>query len=210
VVRVSFSRRGYLAGMAASSSSTAKVHQLKVVLQGAEPPIWRRLQVPASMTLAELHAVLQVAMGWEDCHLHQFEIAGVTYGVDDGEGWGPAPKDERRARLDRVARKGTRVVYQYDFGDSWEHDIDVEDVIAAEEGKAYPICVDGERACPPEDCGGIWGYEEFLAAVADPDHDEHDRFLEWVGEEFDPERFDLAAVNRALAPARRRRAPSRV
>ncbi len=165
--------------------------------------------MPASTTLAELHALLQAAMGWEDYHLHQFEIAGVTYSTDDGEGWGPAPKDERRARLDRVARKGTRLVYEYDFGDSWEHDIKVEDVLDAEDGKVYPACVAGERACPPEDCGGVWGYEEFLAALADSHHDEHDHLLEWVGGEFDPERLDLAAVNRALAPTGRRRAPSR-
>jgi len=196
--------------MAASGSPTAKVHQLKVVLRGADPPIWRRLQVPSGMTLAELHAVLQVAMGWDDYHLHQFEIAGVTYGIDDGEGWGPAPRDERRAKLDRVARKGTGFVYEYDFGDGWEHDIHVEDVLAADMGKPYPICLGGERACPPEDCGGVWGYEEFLAAIADPDHDEHDRFLEWSGGEFDPESFGLAAVNRALTPTRRRRASSRV
>ena len=210
MVRDPLRRRGYLPGMAASGSPTAKVQQLKVVLRGAEPPLWRRLHVPAGMTLAELHAVLQVAMGWEDCHLHQFEIAGVTYGIDDGEGWGPAPKDERRARLDRVAPKGTRFVYEYDFGDSWEHDIHVEDVLAAEKGKPYPICVAGERACPPEDCGGVWGYDDFLRALADPAHEDREELLEWVGEEFDPERFDLAAVNRALAPAGRRRTPSRV
>jgi len=192
--------------MAASGSSTTKVHQLKVVLRGVEPSIWRRLQVPASTTLAELHGVVQVAMGWQDCHLHQFEIAGVTYGIDDGEGWGPAPKDERHTRLDSVAGKGTGFTYEYDFGDGWEHDIDVEDVLDAEVGKAYPACIAGERSCPPEDCGGTWGYENFLAALADPDHDE---LLEWVGGEFDPEHLDLVAVNRALAPTRRRSAPSR-
>jgi hypothetical protein len=193
--------------MAAPGSST-KVHQLKVVLRGAEPPIWRRLQVPASTTLAELHRVLQIAMGWEDYHLHQFDIGGVSYGIDDGEGWGPAPKDERRAKLARVAPKGTRFTYEYDFGDSWEHDITVEVVLDAEDDKTYPVCVAGKRACPPEDCGGVWGYEEFLAVLADPHHDEHDRFLEWAGGEFDPEHLDLPTVNRALAPARPRRTPS--
>ncbi len=161
------------------------------------------------MTLAELHGVVQVAMGWQGYHLHQFVIADVTYGVDDGEGWGPAPKDERRTRLDTLTGKGTRFTYEYDFGDSWEHDIDVEDVLDAESGKAYPACIAGDRSCPPEDCGGAWGYENFLAALADPDHGEHDELLEWVGGEFDPEHFDLVAVNRALAPTRRRSAPSR-
>lgn len=151
------------------------------------------------MTLAELHRVLQVAMGWDDYHLHEFEIAGVRYGTDDGEGWGPAPKDERRTRLDRVARKGTRFTYEYDFGDGWEHDVEVEDVLDAEAGEAYPACTAGERACPPEDCGGVWGYGELLAAIADPDHDEHEALLEWVGGAFDPEHLDLAGVNRVLA-----------
>jgi len=188
-----------------ASGSTTKIHQLKVVVQGADPPIWRRLHVPATTTLADLHMVLQVAMGWEDCHLHQFHIAGKIYGIDDGEGWGPAPIDERRTRLDQLGRKGTRFTYEYDFGDSWEHDITVEAVLDADNGTTSPACVAGERACPPEDCGGVWGYEQLLAAIAYPDHDDHDHFLEWVGDEFDPARLDLAAINRALDPVRRRR-----
>ena len=193
----------------AGSGSYTPIYQLKVALRGAEPPIWRRLQVPAGMKLAELHRALQVAMGWDDYHLHEFEVAGVRYGADDGEGWGPAPKDERRTRLDRVASKGTRFTYEYDFGDGWEHDIEVEDVLDAEAGKAYPVCTAGQRACPPEDCGGVWGYEGFLAAVSDPSHEDHERQLEWVGGEFDPEHLDLAAVNQVLAFTRRR-AASRV
>lgn len=189
-------------------ASSARIHQLKVVLRGARPPIWRRLQVPSDMTLAELHRVVQVAMGWQNYHLHQFEIAGVTYGVDDGEGWGPAPEDEGRTRLDRVAGKGTRFTYEYDFGDSWEHVITVEDVLDAGPGRTYPVCIAGKRACPPEDCGGVWGYEGFLAAVADPDHEEHEQLLEWAGGQFDSEYLDLAAVNRAFA-ARGQRTVSR-
>lgn len=165
--------------------------------------------MPGSITLADLHGVVQVAMGWQGYHLHQFEIAGVTYGTDDGEGWGPAPEDERRTRLDSVAGKGTTFSYEYDFGDSWEHDIDVEEVLEAETGKAYPACIAGERSCPPEDCGGTWGYENLLAALANPDHDQHDELLVWVGGRFDPEYLDIVAVNRALAPTRRRSAPSR-
>jgi hypothetical protein len=208
VVRDSLPRHGYPPAVARSASPTVNVHQIKVVLRGAEPPIWRRLQVPASMTLADLHHVLQVAMGWGDCHLHQFTIAGVRYGIDDGEGWGLACKDERRAKLYQVARKGATFGYEYDFGDGWEHDIFVENVIPVE--AAYPVCLAGERACPPEDCGGVWGYDDFLRALADPAREDGEELLEWVVGEFDPERFDLAAVNRALAPAGRQRTPSRV
>lgn len=151
------------------------------------------------MTLARLHDVIQMAMGWDDYHLHEFEIGGVRYGIDDGEGWGPPPKDERRARLHQVAPVGTTVAYQYDFGDCWDHDIEVEAVLPAEAGQRYPVCLAGEGACPPEDCGGTWGFAELLEVLADPDHEEHERMLQWVGGAFDPEHFDLGAVNETLS-----------
>lgn len=151
------------------------------------------------MTLARLHDVIQMAMGWDDYHLHEFEIGGVRYGINDGEGWGPPPKDERRARLHHVAPVGTTVAYQYDFGDCWDHDIEVEAVLPAEAGQRYPVCLAGEGACPPEDCGGTWGFAELLEVLADPDHEEHERMLQWVGGAFDPEHFDLAAVNETLS-----------
>jgi hypothetical protein len=167
-----------------------RVYQLKATITGIRPPVWRRLLVEADTTLLGVHEVLQAAFGWWDCHLHEFEVDGVRYGTDDGEGWGPPPKDERRGRLGRVAKAGSVVHYVYDFGDNWQHKIVVEKVLAAETGVSYPVCVGGRRACPPEDCGGVWGYQDFLAAIGDANHEDHESMLDWVGGQFDPEAFD--------------------
>jgi len=166
-----------------------RVYQLKATIVGTKPPVWRRLLVSETTTLANLHEILQAAFGWWDCHLHEFEIGGARYGADDGDGWGAPPKDERRARLGTVASERSVLKYVYDFGDDWEHKVVVEKILPAEAGANYPACIGGRRACPPEDCGGVWGYEEFLAAISDPEHDEHDSMLEWVGGEFDPGAF---------------------
>jgi hypothetical protein len=175
----------------------ATVHQLKIALRDTE--VWRRVHVPSTATLARLHDVIQRAMEWQDYHLHEFEIAGVRYGIDDGEDWGDPPKDERRAKLDRVAPVGISFAYQYDFGDCWDHDIEVEALLPKEAGKLYPMCVAGAGACPPEDCGGTTGFAELLEVLADPEHDEHESMLEWVGGGFGAEDFDLAAVNESLS-----------
>jgi hypothetical protein len=182
-------------------TTTDTVHQLDVTLDDVEPPVWRRVEVPSSITLAGLHTVIQQAMGWQDYHLHQFEIGDTVYGVDDGEGWGPPIVDEKRTRLGDVAPEGTAFSYQYDFGDSWEHLVNVEQVAAPVGGTSYPRCVDGERACPPEDCGGAWGYAELLDALADPRHERHEELVEWVGGSFDPAKFDLEDVNARLRRA---------
>lgn len=167
-----------------------QILQLKATIVGIKPPVWRRLLVAESATLSDLHDALQGAFGWYDCHLHEFEIDGVRYGTDDGEGWGPPVKDERRGRLGKVASVGTTIRYVYDFGDDWVHKVAVEKMLPADPKIRYPVCVAGKRACPPEDCGGVWGYEHLLAAISDPHHPEHEEMLEWVGGSFDPEEFD--------------------
>ncbi|MGA7965646.1 MAG: plasmid pRiA4b ORF-3 family protein [Gammaproteobacteria bacterium] len=175
------------------------VYQIKVVLRHIRPPIWRRLQVPADITLGELHDILQIAMGWEEAHLHQFIVNGECYGTLDSE-FLTDLQDESRYRLSDLAGKGGRLAYEYDFGDGWMHELKIEKTLAAEPGKHYPLCLAGERACPPEDCGGLPGYERLLAVLADPQHTEHEDMLDWIGDEaFDPEAFDPAAVNAALA-----------
>jgi len=176
-------------------TSTDTVHQLEVTLDDVEPPVWRRIDVPSSITLAGLHTVIQKAMGWHGYHLHQFEIGDTVYGL---EGWGPPIVDETRTRLGDVAPGGTVFGYQYDFGDSWEHGIRVSQVAEPAAGTTYPRCVAGERACPPEDCGGAWGYTELLDALADPRHERHEELREWVGGSFDPAAFHLEGVNARL------------
>lgn len=182
------------------------IHQLKVTLRDVRPPIWRRLQVPSTISLGDLHFVLQAAIGWDDYHLHMFSAGGEIYSDDRVEdSWGDRPKDEVRARLDKVAPLGARLRYEYDFGDGWEHDIVIEKVLPPESGVTYPRCLTGRRACPPEDCGGPWGYARLLAAIADPEGTEDSELLEWVENDFDPYAFDPATVNALFAPRSRRR-----
>ncbi|MFQ5973697.1 MAG: plasmid pRiA4b ORF-3 family protein [Alphaproteobacteria bacterium] len=192
--------------MAAKSKNQPVIYQLKVTIENIRPPVWRRLQVPGDITLGSLHDVLQTAFGWTDSHLHQFVIGDTYFAVPDPEdaGWGPRARDERRARLTDVIRRGAkRFVYEYDFGDGWEHEIIVEEILAPETGTAYPRCLVGRRACPPEDCGGPWGYAELLETIRNPQHPDHVEMRDWVGEEFDPEHFDLDAVNAQLKPQAR-------
>ena len=186
---------------ARASAVPASIHQLKVTLQGIRPPIWRRLRVPSDATLAKLHRILQVALGWEDGHLHRFRVGGLTYG-DRGVLGDVVDRSERTARLDRVASsERSTLCYEYDFGDGWELAIVVEAVLPPEAGVRYPVCVAGKRACPPEDCGGPWGYGELLDAIGNPLHPAHADRLAWLGGPFNPEAFDLEEVNRRLARA---------
>jgi len=186
----------------AKEAQPGPIYQLKITLRGSKPPIWRRVQVPGEITLYKLHQIIQVAMGWMDEHLHQFTIGGINYGEPAPE-WGMEVKSERRAHLHQVApAEKARLTYEYDFGDSWYHEILVEKIVPPEPGVQYPTCVTGKRAGPPEDVGGVWGYEGFLEAIRDPRHPEHDEYLEWVGDEFDPEAFDCAEVNAALQQLR--------
>jgi hypothetical protein len=176
--------------------TTAEIYQIKVTLNGSKPPIWRRIQVPGNYTLAQMHAVLQVVMGWTNSHLHAFTVGGISFGHPDPE---LDFEDERKVRLSQlVPEEKARFLYEYDFGDNWEHVLEVEKILPPEPGAQYPVCLAGKRAGPPEDCGGVWGYADFLEAIRDPEHPEHEEMREWVGGEFDPEAFDREAINREL------------
>ena len=182
----------------AKRSTTRVVYQIKVTLKGSKPPIWRRMQVTSETTLAQLHRILQGVMGWEGYHLYQFEVSGMEYGdprmLEEMEG-----EDARRVTLETLVRgEKFKFLYEYDFGDSWDHELLVEKILPVEARKRYPVCLTGKRACPPEDCGGIWGYASFLEAIQDPQHPEHEEMVDWVGGEFDPEAFDLEEVNNEL------------
>ena len=174
------------------------VLQVRITLRYVDnPPVWRQVLIPAAYPLSRVHRVVQVAMGWEDCHMHAFRIGKTTYGPDPEDE--PGYADETKARLADVARVRTRIGYEYDFGDSWEHELVVEARTVAQAGQTYPACIAGKGACPPEDCGGTYGFAELKEVLAGPDSEERDEMLEWVDEDFDPAHFDLAAANAAVA-----------
>jgi hypothetical protein len=196
-------RRGAVgrSGNSAGAATGRTVHRVKITLRGSKPPIWRRLEVPSGITLARLHEAIQESFGWHGGHLWVFETPYGYYGVPDPE---LGHRSATSKKLGDVAqRTGDRIRYTYDFGDDWEHDIVVEDVLTAEAGVAYPRCVAGRRAGPPDDCGGIWGYAELVEILADPGHGEHQERLDWLGlnsaDDFDPAGFDLEEVNDALS-----------
>ena len=175
-----------------------QIYQLKITLRGSTPPIWRRVMVPGKFSLYKLHQVIQMAMGWTNRHLHQFIIDGQYYGIPSSEDW-ETVIDESCYALSQIAPHAKRkFVYEYDFGDSWEHEIVVEKIPPPETGVKYPMCIKGKRACPPEDVGGVWGYATFLEAINDPTHEEHDSYVEWIGGEFDSEEFNLDQINQGL------------
>jgi len=186
------------------SAPSSAVYQLKITLRGSKPPIWRRLQVPGDIKLNRLHEVFQAAMGWADSHLHQFIDPPVIYSVPSEDDFpGVERLDERRFQLaDLVRREKASFLYEYDFGDSWEHEVVLEKILPPESGVKYPMCLDGKRACPPEDCGGVWGYDSFLEAIQNPDHPEYEDMLEWIGGSFDPEAFEVEKVNKELRKLR--------
>ena len=169
----------------------APIYQVRLDLQGAHPPIWRRLLLPSDLTLDVIHDVIQAAMGWLNEHLHAFTSGDQEIGDPSLGEWGLGIIDEQDVTLDDVLEKvGDKLKYEYDFGDSWHHVLKLEKILPVDPDEEYPICVKGKRACPPEDVGGIWGYQNFLDAMADETHPDHDMMMEWVGGTFDPEDFD--------------------
>lgn len=176
------------------------VYQLKISLEGSRPPIWRRVLVPGEFTLADLHHVVQIVMGWESYHMHRFEAGGVNYGEPDPNL--EFVNDAAVTLLQLFKRPKFKFRYEYDFGDSWRHTLVVEKIMEPQAGEEYPMCLAGKQACPPEDVGGVWGYYSFLEAMDDARHPEHKRMREWYGRKFDPDKFDLDAVNRKLAQLR--------
>jgi hypothetical protein len=199
---VTFGSEGEL--VSPGTSKPISIYQIKVTLADSQPPIWRRIQVRSDITLARLHGVLQAVMGWTDMHLHQFVIREKYYGVPDEDEVGLSkPVDEGKYSLsDVVSGENSAFAYDYDFGDNWEHELVVEKVLPPQKGVRYPLCLAGARACPPEDVGGIPGYENFREAIGDPQHPDHKVLSEWIGGSFDPEAFDLDEVNQLLRAMR--------
>lgn len=185
-------------------ASAERVCELDISLKGVKPRVWRRLVVPARANLGWLHAAIQLAMGWSNSHMHRFVIRRKSYSdpsfeLDDLEGDPPVADEHRFALADVAGEPERRFTYEYDFGDSWVHSIRVRDLRDAEAGEsATALCTAGASACPPEDCGGPWGYQNLLDVVIDPKNEEQRALKRWLGPNFDPARFDREGANQLL------------
>jgi hypothetical protein len=182
-------------------ASSIPLYQLKINLKWSKPPIWRRVLVRADMSLDRLHDLIQAAMGWTNSHLHQFIVGHTFYGQPDpgSAGMGDETLNEKRytvADLAPAAKK--RFIYEYDFGDGWQHELTLEKVLPPNTAFKHSVCVAGKNSCPPDDCGGIGGYYELLEILADPKHPEHEEMKDWIGGEFDAAQFNLNEVNAVL------------
>ena len=170
------------------------VFRLRIQLRDVEPVVWRRVLVPGSVRMAKLAYMLIAAMGWNNSHLHAFEVSGKRYGMHFDD-WPDDEIDEKAVTVLQALRDERRFVFDYDFGDNWEHDVVVEELTWSYFGLKYAVVLDGENACPPDDVGGDSGYADFLEAIGDPAHEEHEDYVEWIGGPFDPSEFDLAGAN---------------
>jgi len=181
---------------------TKKTYQIQIALRGSKPKIWRRILVPSDLLLSDFHKIIQTTMGWTNSHLHQFikNRTFYTRRMADDDFWGEMDNvDYSKIKIsDLLKKEKDRVIYEYDFGDSWEHDIILEKIDANGENKYIPTCLTGKNNCPPEDCGGIWGYADMLEIIKHPDHEEYEEYIEWLGEEFDPKYFDKNEINEML------------
>jgi len=184
--------------VAKAAFSPESIYQLKITLKDSKPPVWRRILVPGKLSLFKLHQVLQSAMGWTDSHLHQFTIHGDSYSIPSEDDLEPVIDERRHVLWKTVPIEKMVFTYEYDFGDSWLHQIEVEEIKQPDAKFKHSVCLEGARACPPEDIGGVWGYAMFLKAIADPANEDHESYQDWIDAKFDPEKFDLDAVNSAL------------
>ena len=174
-----------------------KVYQLKITLKGIRPPVWRRVKVNGDITFEYLHQLIQTVMGWDNYHLYEFGDRNMRIGMiqDDDFGYGEDIIDASKKELQTVLkRKGSKIDYTYDFGDSWLHEIKVEETFN-NENLEHPVCLKGKRACPPEDCGGVWGYQSLLEVLKNHKHPDYEEMKDWIDEDFDSESFDLESIN---------------
>jgi hypothetical protein len=175
-----------------------EIYQIKISLEYSKPPIWRRIEVNSEQSLSDFHKIIQTAMGWTNSHLHHFMVHGEFYTQPND--WDDFGTDYTGMTIkDILPGLGQKIRYEYDMGDSWKHLIELEKIIEAEPNVTYPRCIKGKRACPPEDCGGIWGYMEMVEIMKDKSHEQYEDLLEWLGDELEPEAFDLNAINEELS-----------
>jgi hypothetical protein len=183
-----------------SGSQDMRLYQLKITLKGSDPAIWRRVVVRSDTPLDILHAIIQCVMPWEAEHMHQFIAGHTCYAeqADEVEGMDETLDEAEYTLADLAPAARKKFVYEYDFGDGWEHEVEVEKVLPPDPSFKDAVCVAGANACPPEDCGGIQGFYRLLEVLADPDDPEHEEMAEWVGDDWDAKRFDLARANADL------------
>jgi len=182
----------------ATKKQSVLIYQMKAALTDIEPPIWRRFLVVSDITLYKLHLILQTVFGWENYHLYEFTIDNEFYGEPDDEYEQDINRASRFTLNQVIHTEKQEFLYIYDYGDNWEHRIVVEKILPVEQNAIYPFCLAGERACPPEDCGGVTGYMDMLEIISDPEHEEYKHITAWLGGSFDPERFDLISINKEL------------
>lgn len=184
---------------------TKTVYQIQIALKGFKPKIWRRILIPSDISMSDFHYVIQVVMGWTNSHLHQFFQYGTFYSEPQEGSWDDMDAEDYTdlSVSDLLTREKDILIYEYDFGDGWEHQITLEKVLPKTGETQLPVCLQGKMNCPPEDCGGVWGYAEMLEILKQPQHEEYESYIEWLGDKFDPEYFDKDAVNQVLQGMRR-------
>jgi hypothetical protein len=175
------------------------IYQLKVSLKYIRPPIWRRFLVPNNITFYNLHCILQIIMGWDDYHLFEFSAPrNIHIGIRDPDDLYECLDAQTKRLNEYLGREGDKILYTYDFGDNWEHEMKLEKILHVDQKMGHPLCIKGKRACPPEDCGGVGGYEDLLEIIKNPEHEEYEEMMEWLEGEFDPEEFDIDFINEEL------------
>jgi hypothetical protein len=180
-----------------------KLYQIQIALRKYKPKIWRRILVDPGLKLTDLHLIIQTVMGWSNTHLHQFRKHRIHFVPSDEDISDLFPDDinytKKKTKIsDILLFEKDKAIYDYDFGDGWEHDLVLEKIIPFEKGMIHPVCVKGKYQCPPEDCGGVWGYEDMLEVLRNPKHPEYKEITEWIGEDFDPDYFNLEEINALL------------
>ena len=181
---------------------TKKVYQIQIALKDFKPKIWRRILIPPDLFLSDFHKIIQTSMGWTNSHLHQFIKNGKFYTrrIPDDDYWDEMDNvDYKNVKIsDLLKVEKEKIIYEYDFGDSWEHNIILEKILPADDKIEYPVCIAGKMNCPPEDCGGVGGYIDMLEVLKQPDHEEYDSYIKWLGGAFDPGYFNKDEVNEML------------
>jgi hypothetical protein len=179
-----------------------KIYQVQIALKGVKPKVWRRLLIPSNLLLSDFHKIIQTSMGWTNSHLHQFikNRTSYTEKVQEDDFWDEMNYvDYKNIKVsDLLKKEKDKIIYEYDFGDCWEHDIILGKILPLDANTKYPLCLTGKMNCPPEDCGGILGYSDMLEILQKPDHEEYESYIEWLGEKFDPEYFNKDEVNELL------------